>query len=584
MNIKKLKFLEKLLTKYNHDEVYFSYEKEELNPKIGEVAISVKDDCYHIYTNKGEAKYEEYNFKDEEMVLLYIACLFKEDKNLYKEITNFIDDKENQTLMTDFYELTMAQTYFNEGKKDEKVYFDIFFRKNPFKSGYTMSGGLDETIKYIENFRFTESDIEYLQSLGKFNDEFLDYLKDLEFKGDIYGIPDGTAVFPNEPVLTVETDIITAQILETALLANFNHGSLVTTAAKRITSEANNNGKPIPVMEFGARRARGIDSAIEASKNAYIGGCCGTSNTKAGKKYGIPVLGTMAHSLVTESENEYEAFLGYAKSNPDNCIFLVDTYDTIKSGIPNAIRVANEYLKPNGFPFKGIRIDSGDLAYLSKEARKMLDAEGFKDADICASNDLDEHIIADLKKQGAKITSWGVGTHLITSKDCPSFGGVYKLAAIKKEGKIIQKIKLSEDRIKITNPGDKQVFRFYDKETGKIRADMIGYSNETYKTNQNVTLFDPIDTWKKTELKANTYTVKELLKPIFINGKCVYETHSVMNIRSYCTNEKETLSDENKRFLNPHKVHVDLSQDLWETKNKMIEELSTQKDLQKVKK
>jgi len=565
MNIKKLKFLEKLLTKYNHDEVYFSYEKEELNPKIGEVAISVKDDCYHIYTNKGEAKYEEYNFKDEEMVLLYIACLFKEDKNLYKEITNFIDDKENQTLMTDFYELTMAQTYFNEGKKDEKVYFDIFFRKNPFKSGYTMSGGLDETIKYIENFRFTESDIEYLQSLGKFNDEFLDYLKDLEFKGDIYGIPDGTAVFPNEPVLTVETDIITAQILETALLANFNHGSLVTTAAKRITSEANNNGKPIPVMEFGARRARGIDSAIEASKNAYIGGCCGTSNTKAGKKYGIPVLGTMAHSLVTESENEYEAFLGYAKSNPDNCIFLVDTYDTIKSGIPNAIRVANEYLKPNGFPFKGIRIDSGDLAYLSKEARKMLDEAGYHEATICLSNGLNEHSIRDLLKQGAVIDSIGAGDNIAAPNE--RIGGVYKLVAVEKDDKANPRIKVSNDSIKTINPGSKRVYRFYDKETGYALGDVITLAEEEIEKNR-YTLVHPVETWKKTELK--NYEVRPLLVPIFKNGELVYNDPTLKEKQTYCQKEFETLYPEVRRISKPAEYYVDLSEKLRKLKNELI--------------
>ena len=281
----------------------------------------------------------------------------------------------NKTLMTDFYELTMGQTYFDEGKQDEKVVFDIFFRKNPFNGGYTISGGLDETIKFIENFHFGEKEIEYLRSLGKFSDEYLDFLSNLKFTGDVYAVPDGTVVFPNEPVLTIKADIITAQLLETALLTNFNHNALVTTAAKRITKEAGD----IPVMEFGARRARGIESAVEASKCAYIGGCSGTSNTYAGMEYGIPVLGTMAHSLVTEDKDEYEAFLEYAKSNPDNCVFLVDTYDTLRSGIPNAIRVANEYLTPNGYKFKGIRIDSGDLAYLSKEARKMLDKAGYKD-------------------------------------------------------------------------------------------------------------------------------------------------------------------------------------------------------------
>lgn len=299
----------------------------------------------------------------------------------------------NKSIMTDFYELTMAQTYFDSGKKDEEVYFDIFFRNNPFNGGYTLSGGLEEIINYVKNFKYGEEEINYLRSLKIFNEKFLNYLSNLEFKGDIFAVPDGTVVFPNEPVITVKADAVTAQLLETALLACFNHGSLVTTAAKRITNEAGN----IPVMEFGARRARGIDSSIEASKDAYIGGCCGTSNTYDGMKYNIPVLGTMAHSLVTESDNEYEAFKKYSMSNPDNCVFLVDTYDTLKSGIPNAIKLADEYLKPNGIKFKGIRIDSGDLAYLSKEARKMLDEAGYKDTNICLSNGLNEYTIRDLK-------------------------------------------------------------------------------------------------------------------------------------------------------------------------------------------
>lgn len=468
---------------------------------------------------------------------------------------------ENKTLMTDFYELTMAQTYFNEGKKDEQVYFDIFFRKNPFEGGYTMSGGLEETIEYIKNFKFDEKEIEYLRSLGKFSDEFLEYLKNLKFKGDVYAVPDGTAIFPNEPVLTVKADAVTAQLLETALLTNFNHGSLVTTAAKRITNEA----KGIPVMEFGARRARGMDSAIEASKHAYVGGCSGTSNTYAGMKYGMPVLGTMAHSLVTESEDEYEAFLKYAKSNPDNCLFLVDTYDTLKSGIPNAIRVANDYLKPNGYKFKGIRIDSGDLAYLSKEARKMLDEAGYPDATICLSNGLNEYTIRDLLEQGAKIDSLGVGDNIAASKE--RVGGVYKLVAVEQDGKASPRIKVSNDSVKTINPGYKKVYRFYDKETGYALGDVIALADEIIP-DEKFTLVHPVDTWKKKDIE--NYTKRELQVPVFQEGELVYQEPTLKEKQKYCEDEFETLYPEVTRIRMPHEYYVDLTDKLRELKNQLI--------------
>ena len=482
----------------------------------------------------------------------------------------------NKTLMTDFYELTMAQTYFNEGKINEEVYFDIFFRKNPFNGGYTVSGGLDETIKYIQNFKYGKEEIEYLKELGKFSDEFLEYLANLKFKGDIYAIPDGTMIFPNEPVLTVKADIITAQLLETALLANFNHGALVTTAAKRVTNEAQIKDRKIPVMEFGARRARGIDSAIEASKCSYIGGCSGTSNTYAGMKYGIPVLGTMAHSLVTEDEDEYEAFLKYAKSNPDNCIFLVDTYDTLRSGIPNAIRVANEYLKPNGYKFKGIRIDSGDLAYLSKEARKMLDEAGYTDTGICLSNGLNEFSIKDLLSQGASVDSIGVGDNIAASKE--RVGGVYKLVAVKQGDQIVPRIKVSNDSIKTINPGYKKVYRFYDKESGYALGDVITLAEEKI-SNDKYTLVHPVDVWKKTEL--TNYEVRPLQEVIFERGELVYNEPTLIEKQKYCADEFRTLYPEVTRLEMPHEYYVDLSDELRKLKTELIEE---HRGYQKVKK
>ena len=468
---------------------------------------------------------------------------------------------ENKTLMTDFYELTMAQTYF-ETDREKKVYFDVFFRKNPFEGGYTISAGLDNIIDYINNFKFGEKEINYLRKLNKFTEEFLNYLKDLRFNGSIYAIPDGTPVFPNTPIITVKANIIEAQIIETALLANFNHGSLVTTAAKRITDAAGN----IPVMEFGARRARGIDSAIEASKYAYIGGCVGTSNTYAGMKYNIPVLGTMAHSLITESENEYDAFLKYAISNPDNCVFLVDTYDTLRSGIPNAIKVANDYLIPNGYKFKGIRIDSGDLAYLSKEARKLLDEAGFKDTTICLSNGLNEYTVKDLLNQGAVIDSLGIGDNIAASKE--RVGGVYKLVAVEDNG-IKPRIKVSNDYIKITNPGYKKVYRFYDKDTNYALGDVITAYDEIIP-NDKYTLEHPLENHKKITL--TNYNVRELQVPIYENGKLVYDVPTIEETKKYCEEEFKTLYEEIKRTTNPHEYYVDLSIELLEIKNKLIEE------------
>lgn len=468
---------------------------------------------------------------------------------------------DNKTLMTDFYELTMAQTYFNNGDKDKIGYFDVFFRKNPFDGGYLISSGLDNIIEYIKNFKITEEEIDYLRSLNKFSPEFLEYLKKIRFSGDIYAIPDGTVVFPNEPIITVRANMIEAQIIETALLTNFNHGSLVATAAKRITDAADG----IPVMEFGARRARGVESAVEASKYAYVGGCVGTSNVLAGMKYDIPVMGTMAHSLVSAEDCEYEAFLNYAKSNPDNCVFLVDTYDTLNSGIPNAIKVAREYLVPNGYKFKGIRIDSGDLAYLSKKAREMLDEAGFKEATICLSNGLDERTIKSLRMQGANIDSIGAGDNIAASKE--RVGGVYKLVAVEKDGEIIPKIKVSNDTAKIINPGYKKVYRFYDKETGYALGDVIALHDEIIPLD-GYTLIKPGEEWKRTTI--NNYIVRELQVPVVLNGEIVYEERNVRDRQAYCHNEFKTIYPEIKRKENPHEYYIDLSKKLFDLKNELI--------------
>ena len=484
---------------------------------------------------------------------------------------------ENKTLAMDFYELTMAQTFFMSGKKDEEVYFDLFFRKNPFNGGYTISNGLDEIIEYVKNFKFAEDDIEFLRSLNVFNEDFLEYLKNLTFTGDIYAVPNGTPVFPNEPVLVVKAKKIEAQMIESALLNCFNHGSLVTTAAKRITNEA----KGIPVMEFGLRRAPGLDSAIKASKFGYIGGCVGTSNVAAGKKYGVPLLGTMAHSLVTEADNEYEAFLNYAKANPNNCVFLVDTYNTLQSGTPNGVKVAKDYLVPNGYHMKGVRIDSGDLAYLSKEVRKILDESGLTDATICLSNGLDEYTISELLKQGACVDSIGCGDNIAAPKE--RVGAVYKLSALIKDGKIIPKIKISNDSIKTTTPGAKKVYRFYDKETGYALGDVVALYDENIPLDK-YTLIHPVENWKTTTL--TNYEVKELHVPIFKDGELVYEQPTLKETKEYCDKQFETLYPEVKRLSNPHEYYVDLSLKLLNLKKELIKAYTSknnEKSFQKVK-
>ena len=478
----------------------------------------------------------------------------------------------NLTLLTDLYELTMMQGYFKEKDANETVIFDAFYRSNPCNNGYSICAGLEQVIEYLENLHFEEEDIDYLRSTGLFEEDFLDYLRHFHFSGDVYAIPEGTVVFPREPLVKVIAPIMEAQLVETAILNIINHQSLIATKTSRIVFAADGDG----IMEFGLRRAQGPDAGLYGARAAMIGGCVGTSNVLAGQLFDVPVMGTHAHSWIMSFKDEYTAFKNYAKMYPDNCTLLVDTYDTLKSGVPNAIRVFREF-KESGHPLKkyGIRLDSGDLAYLSKEARKMLDAAGFKDATICASNDLDEFLLHDLKMQKAAIDSWGVGTNLITSKDCPSFGGVYKLAAIKnQDGEFIPKIKISENTEKITNPGNKTIYRIYDKETGKLKADLICFAGEEYDTNEDLLLFDPIETWKKTRLPGGTYTMREILVPVFINGECVYNSPSVMEIAAYCKQEKDTLWDETKRLFYPHRIHVDLSQKLYDVKKSLLDQMS----------
>ncbi len=477
----------------------------------------------------------------------------------------------NLTLLTDLYELTMMQGYFKT-QNTETVVFDAFYRSNPCQGGYAIAAGLEQVIDYIKNLHFFPEDIAYLGSLGIFEQDFLDYLKDFHFSGDIYAIPEGTVVFPREPLVKVIAPIMEAQLVETAILNIINHQSLIATKSARVVLAARGDG----IMEFGLRRAQGPDAGTYGARAAMIGGCIGTSNVLAGQLFDVPVKGTHAHSWIMSFPDEYTAFKAYADLYPNACCLLVDTYDTLKSGVPNAIRVFQE-MRDSGIALKnyGIRLDSGDLAYMSKQARKMLDEAGFPDAFISASSDLDEYLIDSLKTQGAKITSWGVGTNLITSKDCPAFGGVYKLAAVLDENtdEFIPKIKLSENTEKITNPGNKTVYRIYDKKTGKIRADLISLVGETFSESEDMIIFDPQETWKKTKIHKNTFTIRELLVPVFQKGVCVYESPSVMEIRSICQEELDTLWDETKRLANPHEVYVDLSDKLYRMKADLLEKM-----------
>ncbi len=478
----------------------------------------------------------------------------------------------NITLMTDLYELTMMQGYY-KNPTDKIVVFDAFYRVNPCDGGYAICAGLEQVIDYIRDLHFDPDDIDYLRSLHLFEDDFLEYLRGFHFTGDIYAIPEGTVVFPREPLVKVIAPLMEAQLIEPALLNLINHQSLIATRASRVVHAAKGDG----IMEFGLRRAQGPDAGTLGARAAVIGGCIGTSNVLTGKLFHVPVKGTHAHSWIMSFPDELTAFRTYARLYPDACILLVDTYDVLKSGVPNAIRVFQE-MRDAGIPLKGygIRIDSGDLAYLSKMAYRMLDEAGFGDAIISASSDLDEYLINSLKEQGARINSWGVGTNLITSNGWSAFGGVYKMAAIKNKNdrEFTPKIKLSENTEKVTNPGNKTVFRLYSKTTGKIKADLIALEGESFDPEKDLTICDPVSTWKKTTLRGGSYTIRELLVPVFKNGLCVYHSPEVMEIQKVCKRELDTLWEESRRLMNPHQVYVDLSDKLYDMKKKLFEEMS----------
>lgn len=473
----------------------------------------------------------------------------------------------NLTMLTDFYEFTMMNGFFAEGYKDKTAYFDMFFRKVPDNGGFAIMAGVEQVIEYIKEIQFTDEDIEFLRSKGIFKEEFLDYLKDFKFECDVWAIPEGTPIFPGEPIVTVRGPVIQAQFLETMILLTINHQSLIATKANRIVRAANGR----TVMEFGSRRAQGYSGAVVGARAAYIGGVNGTACAISDEIYGVPALGTMAHSWVQLFDSEYEAFKAYAKNYPHGCTLLVDTYNVLKSGIPNAIRVFDEVLKPMGARPVGVRIDSGDITYLSKKCREMLDAAGYPDCKIVASNSLDEYIIRDMLLQGAKIDSFGVGERLITSKSEPVFGGVYKLVATEDNGgNITPKIKISENVAKITTPGFKQVHRLYSKKDSSALADVITMHGEKIDDTKPYTIFDPEHTWKRKTI--TDFYSRELLKPVFVKGECVYDSPDIDVLREYCKMEVDGLWDEVKRFENPHTYYVDLSEDLWKLKHKMLEE------------
>ena len=477
--------------------------------------------------------------------------------------------QKNLTMLTDFYEITMANGYFANGYQEKTVYFDMIFREVPDKGGYAVMAGVQQVVEYLESLRFEPEDIAYLKDCGIFREEFLHYLADFHFSCDVWAIPEGMPVFPMEPILTVRGPAIQAQLVETMILLTVNHESLIATKANRICRAAQGR----PVMEFGSRRAQGPDGAILGARAAYIGGCCGTACTICDRDYGVPALGTMAHSWVQLFDSELDAFRAYAHEYPDSCTLLVDTYNVLKSGVPNAIRVFREELVPRGFRPAGIRIDSGDITYLSRKSRKMLDDAGFPDCKICASNSLDEYIIRDMLIQGACVDSFGVGERLITSSSNPVFGGVYKLCGVEDgRGNIIPKIKISENVTKITTPCFKDVWRLYDRDSGKAIADVITMHGETIDDTKPYEIFDPDFVWKRKTV--TNFRAEELRVQIFKNGICVAKERSLGAIRTFCKEQVGKLWDEVVRFENPHKYYVDLSQHLWDVKNRLISEYS----------
>ena len=478
-------------------------------------------------------------------------------------------EKLNLTMLCDFYELTMGNGYFEKGYKDRITYFDLFFRRCPDGGGFAIAAGLEQIIEYIQNLHFSAEDIEYLRGRNLFSEEFLAYLADFRFTGDIWAVPEGTPIFPQEPIITVRAPAIEAQLIETFLLLCINHQSLIATKANRVVRAAQGR----TVLEFGSRRAQGADAAILGARAAYIGGCNGTACTISDQLYGVYAGGTMAHAWVQMFDSEYEAFKAYCEMYPNNATLLVDTYNTLKSGVPNAIRVFNEVLKPKGITKCGIRLDSGDMAYLTQKARKMLDDAGWTECQISVSNSLDEYIIQDILRQGAKIDMFGVGERLITARSEPVFGGVYKLAAVvNDDGEIVPKIKISENVGKITNPHFKKLYRFIGKDTGKAIADYLCVHDETVDDSKDIEIFDPEATWKRKTVY--NYTAKELQVPIFKNGELVYECPELSQIRAYCLEQVDTLWDEIKRFDNPQNYYVDLSQKLWDIKYGLLKKNS----------